>query len=141
MSEPRAPFAGQHEALTQRVLDVFHAVYNELGYGFLESVYCRAMQIALEQNGLSVAAEVQVPVWFRGQLVGMFRADLVVEQKIILELKIADQISRAHESQLFHYLRSSQLEVGLILNFGPSPRSKRIDLPNSGKRGIQAFKM
>jgi GxxExxY protein len=98
MSEPRAPFAGQHQALTQRVLDVFHAVYNELGYGFLESVYCRAMQIVLEQNGLSVAAEVQVPVWFRGQLVGMFRADLVVEQKIILELKIADQISRAHES-------------------------------------------
>ena len=96
------------------------------------------MQIALEQAGLSVAIEVQVPVWFRGQLVGVFRADLIVEQKIILELITSDQISRAHESLLLHDLRSSQIEVGLILNFGPTPRSRRIDLPNSSKRGVAA---
>jgi GxxExxY protein len=138
MSDPRAPFAGQHDALTKRILVVFLEVYNELGYGFLESVYCRAMHIALQQNGLTVAAEVQVPVWFRGQSIGAFRADLIVEQKVILELKTTDQIIRAHESQLFHYLRSSPIEVGLVLNFGPAPGSRRIDLPNTQKRGIRA---
>lgn len=136
MSDPRAPFAGTHDLLTQKILIVFLEVYNELGYGFLESVYCRAMQIALDQSGLAVSAEVQVPVWFRGQSIGAFRADLIVEEKVILELKTAEQIIRSHESQLFHYLRSSQIEVGLILNFGPAPRSRRIDLPNTQKRGI-----
>ncbi len=130
----QTPFVGLEDGLTGRILEVFHSVFNELGFGFVESVYCRAMAIALAESGLRVETEVAVPVSFHGQLVGVFRADLVVEGKIILELKTAEQISKAHEAQLLHYLRASELEIGLILNFGEVPKSRRIEFRNERKR-------
>jgi GxxExxY protein len=84
---------------------VFYEVYNELGFGFLESVYREAMRIALEQAGLLVEAEVAVPVSFRGRPVGVFRADLVVDGRVVIELKTAESINKAHEAQVLHYLR------------------------------------
>src|ERR1700733_14531433 len=114
----RVAFVGTEDALTEKIIGVFYSVFNELGYGFVESVYCRAMAIALDESGLQVVLEFPVPVSFHGQVVGAFRADLLVERKIILELKTADQISKAHEAQLLHYLRASDVEIGLILNFG-----------------------
>jgi len=130
----RQVFQGTEDALTERIIEVFYEVYNELGYGFVESVYARAMAIALDQRGLEAASEAIVPVSFRGQSIGSFRADLVVEQKVVLEFKIADQIIKAYEAQLTHYLRASRYEVGMILSFGESPRMRRIQFLNERKR-------
>jgi GxxExxY protein len=130
----KTAFAGTEDALTETIIGVFYQVFNQLGYGFAESVYCRAMAIALEKCGLQVGAEVAVPVSFRGENVGVFRCDLMIERKIILELKIADQISKAYEAQLLHYLKASPIEVGLILSFGESPKFRRMEFRNDRKR-------
>ena len=90
---------GKHAALTERVIGVFYEVYNELGFGFLESVYREAMRIALTQAGLRVKTEVPVPVSFGGVVDGIFRADLIVNDCVLVELKAIDQIVRQHESQ------------------------------------------
>ena len=115
-------FEGKHEELTQRVIGVFYDVYNELGYGFLESVYREAMRLALTQAGLRVESEVPVPVSFRGVVVGIFRADLIVNDCLLVELKAVEQMVRQHASQTMHYLRATSIEVALLMNFGPSPR-------------------
>ena len=135
MNETRG-FVGVEEGLTERVIGVFYKVYNDLGYGFVESVYARAMAIALTEHGLSVASEVAIPVSYHGQLVGSFRADVLVEKKVILEFKIADQILKPFEAQLTNYLRASTYEVGLILSFGQSAKFRRIEFLNARKRKI-----
>ena len=126
-------FEGKHEELTQRVIGVFYEVYNELGYGFLESVYREAMRLALTQAGLQVKTEVPVPVSFRGVVVGIFRADLIVNGCLLVELKAMEQISRQHASQTMHYLRATPIEVALLMNFGPLPRFQRFVLDNERK--------
>jgi GxxExxY protein len=123
----------KHSELTDMVIGVFYDVYNELGFGFLESVYCNSLRLALLEKGLSVEQEVAVSVFCRGQNVGDFRADLVVNGTILLELKTAQQIVAAHESQVLNYLRSTALELGLILNFGPKPQLRRLLLDNTRK--------
>jgi GxxExxY protein len=94
----------QHAAITDRVLGVFYEVYNELGHGFLESVYQNSMIIALANSDLSVQSEIAVPVWFRGQNVGDFRADIVVNGVVLIELKSAKALESAHEAQTLNYL-------------------------------------
>jgi GxxExxY protein len=116
----------KHSELTDTVIGVFYDVYNELGFGFLESVYRNSLRLALSEKGLLVEQEVAVSVFFRGHNVGDFRADLVVNGTILLELKTADQIVAAHESQVLNYLRSTALELGIILNFGPKPQVRRL---------------
>ena len=123
----------KHSELTDLIIAVFYDVYNELGFGFLESVYRNSLRLALLDKGLTVEHEVPVTVLFRGQNVGDFRADLVVNGTILLELKTAEQIVAAHESQVLNYLRSTALELGLILNFGPKPQVRRLLLDNSRK--------
>ena len=108
-------------------------MYNELGFGFLESVYRNALRLALLEKGLAIEEEVTVSVFFRGQNVGDFRADLVVNGVLLLELKTAERIVPAHEAQLLNYLRSTSLELGLILNFGPRPQVRRLVLENARK--------
>ena len=130
----KVEFSGANDPLTERIIRVFYEVYNELGFGFLESVYREAMRIALKEAGLRVEAEVPVPVSFRGTLVGVFRADIVVDGRIILELKTADSISKAHEAQVLHYLRASEVEVGLVMNFGAVARFRRIEMRNNRKK-------
>jgi GxxExxY protein len=100
-------------------------VYNELGYGFLEKVYQNAFFVALKQEGLNVVAQQKIRVCFRGIVVGEFVADLVVESKIIIEIKAAESIAQAHEFQLVNYLKCSEIEVGLLLNFGKKPEIRR----------------
>jgi GxxExxY protein len=129
-----AGFSGRNDPLTERIIGVFYEVYNELGFGFLESVYREAMRIALGQAGLQVEAEVPVPVSFRGRPLGIFRADLVVDGRVVVELKTAESISRAHEAQVLHYLRSSAMEIGLVMNFGPDARFRRIVMLNARKK-------
>jgi GxxExxY protein len=126
----------KHSELTETIIGVFYDVYNELGFGFLESVYRKAMALALRDKGLRVAEEVAVSVFFRGVSVGDFRADLVVNGIVLLELKTADHIVGAHESQIINYLRATALELGLVLNFGPRPQVRRILLDNDHKHKI-----
>jgi GxxExxY protein len=124
----------QHSDLTEKVLGVFYDVYNELGHGFLESVYQRAMVVALHSIGLRVEREVPICVYFRGAAVGDFRADLLVENTLLLELKTAENLDRVHEAQALNYLRATKLELALLLNFGPKPQFRRLLLTNDRKQ-------
>ncbi len=114
-----------HEEITSRIIAAFYAVYNELGYGFLEKVYENALAIELRKAGLKVLQQVPIRVCYEGQLVGEYSADLLVADKVIVELKAADAILEAHECQLINYLKATRMEVGLLLNFGPEPNFKR----------------
>ncbi|HWZ43365.1 MAG TPA: GxxExxY protein [Candidatus Saccharimonadales bacterium] len=126
--------AYKHAELTKKIIGIFYEVYNELGYGFLESVYRNSMELALRSRGLSVQAEAPIVVFFRGENVGNFRADLVVEGCILLELKTVATIVSAHEAQVLNYLRSTDLELGLLLNFGPKPQIRRLLFDNERKQ-------
>ena len=124
----------KHSDLTEKIIGVFYDVYNELGYGFLESTYASAMTVALEQCGLAVAREIAVPVWFSGRKIGPYLADVLVEAKVLLELKAARCIEPAHEAQLLHYLRATEIEYGLLLNFGFQPQFRRLIFDNNTKK-------
>lgn len=123
-----------HEATTEAIIGVFYDVYNELGFGFLESVYERALVIALNEAGLKVEQQRAISVRFRGQAVGEYYADLVVNGAVILELKSCRTLDRSHEAQLLHYLKATDVEIGLLLNFGERPQFKRLFLDNSRKQ-------
>lgn len=127
-----------HRELTDSIIGVYYEVYNELGFGFLESVYEEAMVIALREKGLKVEQQVAVPVWFRGQSIGTYLADLIVAGVVIIELKAVRQLSDVHIAQLMHYLRATQIEVGLVMNFGQSADFKRRVFENSRK--VPGFK-
>jgi GxxExxY protein len=123
----------KHEELTGRIIKQFYDVYNELGHGFLESVYEKALTIALRHAGLTAERRVPIPVYFRNELVGEFEADLLVEKSVIIELKAARALDSSHEAQLLNYLRATPMEVGLLLNFGPKPEIKRMAFDNARK--------
>jgi GxxExxY protein len=124
----------KHSELTEKIIGVFYDVYNELGHGFLESTYAEALVVALEESGLSASREVPVPVWFRGRKVGQYYADLIVDGVVLLELKAARALDSAHEAQLLHYLRATEVEVGLLLNFGLRPQFRRLVYDNERKK-------
>lgn len=123
----------KHEELTRKIIGVFYDVYNELGNGFLESVYRKAMMIALNQAGLSAEEEKPLTVWFRSHAVGKFEPDIIVEDKVILELKGCRALDPGHEAQLLNYLRATDIEIGFLLNFGPKPEFKRMVFDNDRK--------
>jgi GxxExxY protein len=127
----------KHGEITQRIIRVFFDVYNELGYGFLESVYEKSLQIALTASGLKALPQIDIRVSFRGQRVGNFTADMLVEDCVLLELKAAKAMDSSHTAQLLNYLRATNIEVGLILNFGLKPEFKRLlfDNPRKSIRG------
>ncbi len=124
----------KHSGLTEKIIGVFYDVYNELGHGFLESTYAEALLIALTQAGIAVEREVSVPVWFCGQKVGQYFADIMVQGTVLLELKAARNLESAHEAQLLHYLRATEVEVGLLLNFGLRPQFRRLLFDNERKK-------
>ena|SRR5215467_4861640 len=124
-----------HPDLTEKIIGVYYDVYNEIGHGFLETVYRNAMQIALTDAGLFVQREFPIPVWFRGQEVGQFRADLLIEKVVLLELKAVSSLDRSHEAQILHYLRATEVEVGLLFNFGSlRPQFRRLVFENTKKK-------
>lgn len=114
-----------HEKLTEKIIESFYRVYNKLGYGFLESVNENALLIELKRKELVVANQVPIEVLYRNQKVGAFFADILVEDKVILELKASRKLMQEHEFQLINYLRATNIEVGLLLNFGKKPEFKR----------------
>jgi GxxExxY protein len=111
--------------LTEQVIGCFYAVYNELGSGFLESVYENSLALLIREDGLDVAQQAPLQVDFRGTVVGEFRADLLVERRLIVEIKAVRQQVAAHEEQLLNYLKATGIRVGLLMNFGPKPVFKR----------------
>ena len=115
----------KHWEVTNRILKAFYTVYNELGYGYLEKVYENAMFIELRKMGLSVARQAPATVFYDNQPVGEYLADLLVEGAVIVELKAARAIDEAHQAQLLNYLKATDYEVGLLLNFGPKPDKRR----------------
>src|SRR5260370_32612208 len=134
--EGEGAFRGELHGLTERIIGVFFGVSNELGPGFLESVYRRAMCIALREAGLQVEEEAPLEVWFHGQSVGMFRADIIVEGFVLLELKTAEEITRQFEAQVLHYLRASTVEGGMVVAFGVEARFRRVTMKNICKPGL-----
>lgn len=128
------PLVFPHRDITERIIGAFYDVYNELGFGFLESVYHQALVIALFAAGLNAESKVKLPVYFRGHPVGEFEADILVERAVMLELKAAADFCPAHEAQLLNYLKATAVEVGPLLNFGPKPRVKRLAFSNGRKR-------
>jgi GxxExxY protein len=128
------PCSLKHSELTDRIIGVFYDVYNELGHGFLESTYGEAMVMALEAAGLRVSREVPVPVWFRGKKIGQYFADIWSKRVVLLELKAGRILEKAHEAQLRHYLRATEIEVGLLFGFGIRPQFRRLLFDNDRKK-------
>jgi GxxExxY protein len=115
----------KHEELTEKIIGAAYAVYNKLGFGFLESVYQNAMKIELEKAGIKFEAEKPIKVHYDGKIVGDFAADIVVDDKVIIELKALRSLNEAHEVQLVNYLKATGIEVGLLINFGERIQVKR----------------
>ncbi|NNE67619.1 MAG: GxxExxY protein [Pyrinomonadaceae bacterium] len=127
----------KHRELTGRIIKVFYDVYNELGHGFIESVYHEAFRCALEDADMESMTKVELPVRYRGRNVGRFEADLIVENRVILEFKAARALVRAHEAQMLNYLRATSIEIGILFNFGEKPEFKRMAFENTRKRSKQ----
>ena len=113
------------EAVTDQVIGCFFEAYNELGAGFVESVYAAALAAVLEEHGIPFEQEAPLRVIFRGRCLGQFRADLVVANQGVVELKAVSHLWPVHEVQLVNYLRASGLATGLLLNFGPRAEFRR----------------
>ncbi|WP_395066268.1 GxxExxY protein [Flavobacterium sp.] len=122
-----------HKDLTDIILKTFYEVYNELGYGFLENVYQNALLIELRNKGLNVVPQKRIKVYYKGYEVGDYFADIIVEDKIILELKAVEYIVEQFENQIVNYLRGTDCEVGLLLNFGKKPEFRRKIFENKRK--------
>lgn len=125
--------------LTGRILNVFYYVYNELGFGFKELTYQKAMRSVFLERGIPNALEFELPVFFHGQKIDTYRADLIVDCKVIVELKAVRALNSAHEAQLLNYLRATDIEVGMLLNFGEKPTFKRLAFENEKKLRINAM--
>ena len=126
--------SGPRDPVTARILAAFFATYNEHGWGFLEAVYRRALVVELRYLGAEVATQVKLPVLHRGVSVGNYFADLIVDDKVIVECKTAERIVRAHRFQLLNYLKATTYQVGLILNFGEAPTFERLIFSSDRKR-------
>ncbi|KIA98356.1 GxxExxY protein [Flavobacterium sp. KMS] len=122
-----------HQQLTDSIIKTFYEVYNELGHGFLEKVYQNSLYLELKNKGFKVEAQKKISVYYKGIEVGEYYADLIVEDLIILELKAADCLVKDFENQVLNYLRGTNCEVGLLLNFGKKPEFKRKIFENTRK--------
>ena len=110
----------EHKDITHQIIGAAYKVYNTLGFGFLESVYKKSMLIELNKANLSVKDEKSLKVYYEGSVVGEFYVDLFVENEIVVELKSVKHILQEHEVQLVNYLNGLKIEIGLLINFGPS---------------------
>ncbi len=115
----------KYSDLTEEIIKCFYKVYNALGYGFLEKVYQNALLIELHNAGLFVQAQKQIKVFYNESVVGEYYADIIVNDCVILELKAAEAVVEEHEFQLINYLKATDIEVGLLLNFGKKPEIRR----------------
>jgi GxxExxY protein len=115
----------KHSGLTELIIQAFYKVYNTLGFGFLEKVYEKALIIELHKSGINAVSQVPIDVYYEGEKVGLYFADIVADGKVIIELKAGDGIVEEHEAQVTNYLRATDIEVGLLLGFCKKPVLKR----------------
>lgn len=123
----------KYKELSEKIIHVFYKVYNTLGYGFLEKVYESAMIIELKKIGLYCKNQFPIKVFYENEIIGEYYADLFIEQKIIVELKAIKALTKQNEAQLLNYLTATNVEVGLLLNFGEKPEFKRKIFDNEYK--------
>jgi GxxExxY protein len=123
-----------HEQTTGSIINAFYQVYNTLGYGFLEKVYENAMYIELRKRGLYVEKQKPITVHYEDVRVGDYVADLIVDRTVIVELKAAEGLAPEHVAQLLNYLKATEVEVGLLLNFGPKAQFERKVFTNDKKK-------
>jgi len=122
-----------HQDLTGKIIKCFYAVYNTLGFGFLEKVYEKALMIELIKNGINAENQKPIKVFYEKEIVGEYFADILAEGLIIIELKAANCLIEDHELQLMNYLKATDKEIGLLLNFGKKPEFKRKIFTNDKK--------
>jgi GxxExxY protein len=122
-----------HEETTSEIIQCFYRVYNTLGFGFLEKVYENALYLEMKNHGLLCSRQVPITAFYQGIAVGDYYADIIVDDKIILELKAADTLVEEHELQLINYLKATRIEIGLLLNFGKEPQVRRKIFTNDRK--------
>jgi len=115
----------KYKALTEKIIKIFYKIYNTLGYGFLEKVYENAMMIEFKREDIPAYSQYAIKVFYEDEIIGEYFADILVDDKIIVEIKATRNIALEHEAQLLNYLKATDKEVGLLLNFGPKPEIKR----------------
>ena len=115
----------KYRELTEKIIGIFYKVYNNLGYGFLENVYENAMMIDFKKENIPAVSQYAIKVSYEDEIVGEYFADILVDNKVIVEIKAAKTLALEHEAQLLNYLKATDKEVGLLLNFGPKPEIKR----------------
>jgi len=124
----------KHEELTEEIIGIFYRVYNKLGYGFLERIYEKAMMIELEKGEIPAVSQYPIQVNYDGVVIGEYFSDILVNDKVIIEIKATKHLAAEHEAQLLNYLKATQIEVGLLLNFGPKPEFIRKAFDNKRKQ-------
>lgn len=127
----------KHSDLTGEIIKCFYIVYNKLGFGFLESVYEKSLRIELEAAGFKVECQKPINVYYNEEIVGEYFADIIVEDSVIVELKACRELQEAHSVQLKNYLKATDIEVGLLFNFGEIPKVKRKIFTNTRKQHMQ----
>ena len=115
----------KYKTLTEKIIKIFYKIYNTLGYGFLERVYENAMMIEFKREGITAFSQYAIKVFYEDEIVGEYFADILVDDKGIVEIKAVKNLAIEHEAQLLNYLKATDKEVGLLLNFGPKPEIKR----------------
>lgn len=123
-----------HQEITSKIISCFYTVYNTLGYGFLEKVYENALMYELIKSGLYVEKQKPIKVYYDQKLVGEYFADLMANNQVIIELKASESLIEEHELQLINYLKATEIEVGLLLNFGKKPEIRRKIFSNKNKK-------
>jgi len=126
----------QHQDLTGQIIGEFYTVYNTLGFGFLEKIYENSLAMRLRKAGMEVHQQQPIKVYFEGAVVGSYYADMVVNDVVILEIKTVRKLLEEHHAQLINYLKATKYEVGLLLNFGPTPKVVRKAYDNHRKRPL-----
>jgi len=125
-----------HQGKTNKIINCFYRVHNTLGFGFLEKVYENVLVIELNKNGLSCSKQHPIDVYYDEKIVGNYFADIIVDNEVILEIKAAENLCEEHEFQLINYLKATEIEIGLLLNFGKKPEIKRKIFSND-RKGIE----
>jgi GxxExxY protein len=123
----------RHGEITEKLIGAFFRVYNTLGHGFLEKVYENAMALEASRLGMKVEQQKRTEVYYGEDVIGEYFADLAIDDQVIIELKVANAITPEHEAQLINYLKATQFEVGLLVNFGVKPEFRRRILDNTRK--------
>jgi GxxExxY protein len=123
----------KHQDLTEKIINIFYRVYNKLGYGFLEKVYEKAFLIELQKDNIRGYPQFPIKVYYDDMVIGEYWADIVIEEKVIVELKARKSLIEDDEAQLLNYLKATKIEVGLLFNFGPKPQLKRKAFDNDRK--------